>query len=84
MLKGYLAFQENEILKTHDLVQLNHICLKYDRDFKEIEEECIRLTDYGVNIRYPFPLDLNVTDMLIAIKDAQKINDFVLNKLNGI
>jgi hypothetical protein len=58
-LKGYLAFKEEEILKTQDLLALNSLCQKYDKKFLSINEECLRLTDYGVNIRYPYPMDLN-------------------------
>jgi hypothetical protein len=31
-------------------------------------------------IRYPFHLDINETDMKLALKSAQKIKRFVLNK----
>jgi len=79
-LKAYLAYNESEILKTHDLLVLNNLCKKYDEQFLFINEECLRLTDYGVNIRYPYPMDLNKSDMEIALKDSQKIKDFVLSK----
>lgn len=75
---------EHEIIKTHDLVLLNQLCLKYDVEFKTIEEECLRLTDYAINVRYPYPMDLNETDMKLAIKDAEKIRDFILKKLESI
>ena len=80
-LKGFLAFEENEVLKTHDLLVLNNLCQKYDKDFLSINEECLRLTDYGVNIRYPYPMDLNKSDMEIALKDSQKIKAFILSKI---
>ncbi len=80
-IKGYLAFKEADVLKTHDLLILNNICRKYNEDFFTINEECLRLTDYGVNIRYPYPMDLNKSDMEIAINDSQKIKNFVLSKI---
>jgi HEPN domain-containing protein len=80
-LKGYLAFKEEEILKTQDLLALNSLCQKYDKKFLSINEECLRLTDYGVNIRYPYPMDLNKSDMEIALKDLQKIKNFILSKI---
>ncbi len=83
-LKGFLALNEHEIIKTHDLVLLNQLCFKYDKEFKSIEEECLRLTDYAVNVRYPYPMDLNETDMKLAIKDAEKIKDFIVNKIELI
>ena len=77
-LKGFLVLNGNEIIKTHDLVYLNNLCCSYNEDFKAIEKECLRLTDYGVNIRYPYPMDLNAADMKLAVKDAEIIQGFIL------
>ena len=55
-LKGFLALRGEEIQKTHDLTRLNKGCQKYDKDFKQIEDDLLMLTDYAVNIRYPFPM----------------------------
>lgn len=79
--KGYLAFKEKEVLKTHDLLVLNNLCQKYDKEFLSINEKCLRLTDYGVNIRYPYPMDLNKSDMEIALNDSRKIKIFILSKI---
>jgi HEPN domain-containing protein len=81
-LKGFLALKGEEIKRTHDLVLLNKECRKHDEDFEMIEEDCLMLTDYGVNIRYPFPIDINESDMKVAIKSAHKIKDHVLEKAN--
>ncbi len=72
-LKGFLALNSEEIKRTHDLVILNKECRKYDEDFETIEEECLMLTDYGVNIRYPFPMEINESDMKAAIKMLIKL-----------
>ncbi|WDU82137.1 HEPN domain-containing protein [Caloramator sp. Dgby_cultured_2] len=55
-LKGYLALIGEKITKTHDLIFLNKICKKHDEEFKNIDDDCVELVDYGVNIRYPFLL----------------------------
>ena len=81
-LKGFLSLKEADIQKTHDLVLLNKVCQKYEEDFKTIEDECLVLTDYSVNVRYPFPMDINESDMKIALRSAQKIKDYVLAKAN--
>ncbi len=47
-LKGFIAFQGGQIKKTHDLIVLNRECQKYENSFKDIIDECINLTDYGV------------------------------------
>ncbi len=41
------------------------------------------LTDYSVNVRYPYPLDLNIEDMQLALKDAERIKFFVLEKISS-
>jgi HEPN domain-containing protein len=81
-LKSYLALKEHDIVKTHDLIVLNSACLKLDTEFELIQEECLRLTDYGVNIRYPYPMDLNETDAKLALNDSEKIKNFILTKIN--
>jgi len=83
-LKGFLALNEHEIQKTHDLVLLNKLCRTYDEKFVEIEEASLRLTDYGVVVRYPYPMDLNKSDMNLAIKDAERVKAFVLQKVEII
>ena len=79
-LKGYLAFHSEVIRKTHDLVLLNKLCQEHDREFRNIENECLNLTDYGVQIRYPFPLEVDGSDLTFALQNASRIKDFVLMK----
>ena len=75
---------EHEIVKTHDLTVLNKLCREYDKKFESIESECLRLTDYAVNIRYPYSLELNELDMKIALTDAATVKDFVLLEVDMI
>ena len=79
-LKGFLAFHDQEVTKTHDLVLLNKLCQKIDAEFTQIAEDALLLTDYGVNIRYPYPLELNEEDMQLALKNAGNIKSFVEKK----
>ena len=79
-LKGFLALKGEAIEKVHDLVRLNKICRKYAVDFESIEADCLMLTDYAVNVRYPFPMDLNEADLHLALKSARRIKDFVSEK----
>ena len=80
-LKGFLAFHGKEVTKTHDLVLLNKLCQKIDAEFQQIAEDALLLTDYGVNIRYPYPLELNEEDMQLALKNAGNIKSFVEKKI---
>lgn len=79
-LKGYIALKGGKIIKTHDLTLLNKICMKYDMDFQELDDDTIELVDYGVQVRYPFYLELEKHDAEKAIESAERIRDFVLNK----
>ena len=79
-LKGFLAFHDQEVTKTHDLVLLNKLCQKIDAEFTQIAEDALLLTDYGVNIRYPYHLELNEEDMQLALKNAGNIKSFVEKK----
>ncbi len=81
-LKGFLSLKGEAIKRSHDLVILNKECRKYDADFETIEEVCLMLTDYGVNIRYPFPMDINESDIKVALQSTRKIKDHVLAKAN--
>lgn len=83
-LKGFLAFKGEVIERIHDLVRLNKMCRKYEKDFEAIEEDCLMLTDYAVNIRYPFPMDVNEADMHLALTSAHRIKDFVSEKAGQI
>lgn len=81
-LKGFIAFHGGQIKKTHDLVVLNRECQKYDNSFKDIIDECINLTDYGVQVRYPFHIDIEEQDVDFAIRNTEKIKTFILDKMN--
>lgn len=80
-LKGYLALRGSKIIKTHELTFLNNVCIKVDASFLENEEDCIELADYGVQVRYPFHVDLEERDMEKAINSAEKIKGFVLARV---
>lgn len=81
-LKGYLIFNGSQVKRTHDLVLLNHECKKIDNDFVTIEDYCIELVPYGVQVRYPYQLEVNEEDMEIALDSAEQIAKFIYNKLD--
>ncbi|MCD4701833.1 MAG: HEPN domain-containing protein [Candidatus Aegiribacteria sp.] len=80
-LKGYLAFLGEEILKTHDLVHLNKYCLKHDEEFSILVNDCEMINDYAVTARYPFPVDIDKSDMSLALQGSSRIKQFVLSKV---
>ena len=79
-LKGFIALNGGEILKTHDLLILNKKCCEYNEVFAEIKNDCIELVDYGVQTRYPFYVDIEKHDMELAIKSADRIKKFIIKK----
>lgn len=80
-IKGYMALNGQSIAKTHDLVILNKSCKKYSSDFSDIDDECIELVAYGVQVRYPYELEVNIQDMKTAIVCAEKIQKLIEDKL---
>ncbi len=76
-LKAYLISNDREIIRTHDLTILNNLCKSINKNFSLFDEVALRLTDFGVNIRYPYPLELTREDMEQAIKDAELLQDFI-------
>ena len=81
-LKSFLAYQGASITKTHDLVSLNKTCQEYGPSFALIENDCLELTDYGVQVRYPFQLELTEADVALAIQSARRIASFVSEKVS--
>jgi len=80
-LKAFLAMQGSTISKTHDLTALNKMCSGIDQDFTVIADDCLGLTDYGVQARYPFQLELTEADVSQAMQAAKRIESFVASKL---
>jgi HEPN domain-containing protein len=77
LLKGYIASNGGEVLKTHDLVTLYKICVGFNSSFESVKNQCVDLTDYGVQVRYPFYIDLIETDADIALENAKKVIEFI-------
>ena len=59
---------------------MNKCCASYDDTFLDIEEDCLNLTDYGVQVRYPFNLEIKENDALLAIRSAERIQTFLQEK----
>ena len=68
--------------KTHDLEDLLKICVNLSNlDFSDIAKECVVLTRYAVQPRYPLEIHIEESDMRQALKDAEKIREFIKNIL---
>lgn len=82
LLKAFLI--KNDIIpsRTHDLNLLVNECIKIENTVSILKKECNRLNDFGVNTRYPNNMDLELEDAKIALKDAEKIKEFILSKID--
>jgi HEPN domain-containing protein len=57
-------------------------CSKIDEDFNELIEAAEKLTAYAVEFRYPPNLTVpSVEDVKEAIKEAERIFEFVKDKI---
>ena len=83
-LKGYIALNGGNIVKIHDLVILNKASKNYSAKFKHIDDECIELVAYGVQVRYPYELEVNEEDMKTALVCAEKIAKFIEDAIKEI
>ncbi len=83
-LKGFLTLNGITPPKTHDLRELCRLSESKDSDFSKISNECILLSPYGVNVRYPNTIEVEESDMRKAITDAEKILAFVENKIRDM
>ena len=76
-LKAFWIYSNISPPKTHDLEHLRDKCETLDKSFDEVSDECDRLNLYSTQPRYPFGLELTEELMKLAIKDCEKIGEFV-------
>lgn len=76
-LKGFLVANKITPPKIHDLMELCDMCIAVDEKFKAILVNCLPLTKYAVQPRYPKQMDINDDDLQEAIKNAGVILEFM-------
>ena len=81
LLKAFLVYHEHPFERIHDLRELAGRCSQYDAAFAKIEPIVDRLTPYAVRFRYPGPGDPKAAQIEQALKVAQEVWDFVLERL---
>jgi HEPN domain-containing protein len=78
-LKAYLIFKKHPVVKTHDLIQLLELCMRFDSNFKNLYEAVRLLNPFSTQFRYPSEFDIpDTAKAKIAIKYAQNIMNFVV------
>lgn len=83
-LKSYLVFKEQEIRKTHDLVELTQLCAELDFEFITLLEIAKNIKPYATRGRYPDDfLPPEKDDVKEIVEQAERILKFVQQKLNS-
>ena len=80
-LKGYLAFRDRPLERTHDLERLLELATALEAAFAPLETQADVLNPYATAFRYPNALTVqfpSVAEVRTAIEHAQAIYDFVL------
>ncbi|MFH7904075.1 MAG: HEPN domain-containing protein [Candidatus Aenigmatarchaeota archaeon] len=81
-LKAFLIKNNVKFRKTHDIKELLDLCIQIDKDFEKLKELGIEyLTEYATDIKYPGFYEPSMEEAKEAIEIAEKVKEFVLNKL---
>lgn len=85
-LKAFIIYKKHPIIKTHDLTKLIKICGQFDTEFLILLPDAADLNPFATETRYPeaaaFML-MHASYAYHAVKLAEKINDFVLMKIQA-
>jgi HEPN domain-containing protein len=80
VLKSFLIAHDIDPVHTHDLDMLRAKCSEIDAGFDRYKDECLDLTEYGIQTRYPGMRDIIDSDVAAAIKNAGRIFEYVSQK----
>lgn len=84
MLKGFLKAKGVIIPRTHFLIELLKICIKIDKDFQDLRDECAILDDYYIPTRYPDAIPGVLPEGLPKEKDAKEALSILIHTCNFI
>ncbi|GHU97865.1 hypothetical protein FACS189483_04970 [Spirochaetia bacterium] len=76
-IKGFLAFNDVEPPKIHDLIPLINLCEPFNPKFSTMKEKCVSLTEYGVEPRYPMENHIELGEMNRALLYTKEIISFI-------
>lgn len=82
-LKGYLVFKKTKPRAIHKLEDLANDCAKLDKSFSTIADECLFLSGYYIETRYPplMPIEYPKKEALKAVETTEGILKFIVNRL---
>ncbi|MBI5208284.1 MAG: HEPN domain-containing protein [Candidatus Firestonebacteria bacterium] len=78
-LKAFIVANELEFLKIHDLIELLNICLSKESALVKIQDDCIFLSRYYIDTRYPvhWPTNYTKEDAIKSQDAAKNIADII-------
>jgi len=82
LLKAFLIYTGKPMRKTHDIAVLIEECKEIDKSFEELYEIGAHyLTDFAVEVRYPSYFSVPKDNAKDAIKIAENVLEFILQKI---
>jgi len=75
-LKGYIVANNGKVKKIHELDIINKIAENINEDFKEINEDCLNLSNYTASIRYDDKHKIEKYEIKEVLKNLRKIYHF--------
>ncbi len=81
LLKSVLLFHDVPVPRTHDLEQLQHLCLEAHPLPKLALLDLTQVTDYAVGVRYDIEFWPEQSALAEALALALKVREIVLNAL---
>lgn len=83
-LKAFILSKDGQLKKTHDLIILNKICIKEDKELLKFENEFAWLSIVYIESRYPDDFeDIDKEDAMKALKIANEFESIILAKFES-
>ena len=79
-LKAYLQEHNLPIPRTHDLIELETLCLAADKTFSLLEPDLKSLNAYSILFRYPGQ-NAEKDDLRSALSSAKTVRTFIRSRL---
>ncbi|GHV76074.1 hypothetical protein AGMMS49942_08950 [Spirochaetia bacterium] len=80
-LKGALVFLKEEPPYTHDLAELRKLAEKHHPSLVSISYSCSIITQFSVQPRYDWGLDISEADMRLVLAHTKTIKDFLAKEI---
>ena len=82
-LKGFLAYHNTPLSKTHDLTKLLQTCCMIDPEFRNLSLDAAVLSPFATEFRYPVDDEITIERQVVvdAIHRAGMILSFVEKKI---